>query len=53
MIEASQVATAIANAVEHDKREITVPWFPYRLLDRTGAAARATRASSAASATGR
>ena len=32
VIEASQVATAIANAVEHDKREITVPWFPYRLL---------------------
>ena len=32
VIEAPQVATAIANAVEHDKREITVPWFPYRLL---------------------
>lgn len=32
VIEAPQVATAIANAVEHDKREVTVPWFPYRLL---------------------
>ncbi len=32
VIEASQVATAIVNAVERDKREVTVPWFPYRLL---------------------
>jgi short-subunit dehydrogenase len=32
VIEAADVATAIANAVEHDKREITVPWFPYRIV---------------------
>lgn len=32
VIETPQVATAIANAVEHDKREITVPWFPYRII---------------------
>jgi uncharacterized protein len=27
-----KVATAIARAVEKGKREITVPWFPYRLV---------------------
>jgi uncharacterized protein len=32
VIEPEEVATRIANAVEKGKREITVPWFPYRLI---------------------
>jgi short-subunit dehydrogenase len=32
VIEADRVAQAIANAVEKGKGEITVPWFPYRLI---------------------
>jgi short-subunit dehydrogenase len=32
VIEPEQVATKIADAVEKGKREITVPWFPYRLI---------------------
>ena len=31
VIEVDEVARAIADAIEHGKREITVPWFPYRL----------------------
>ncbi len=31
VIDADEVAEAIVNAVEKGKREITVPWFPYRL----------------------
>lgn len=31
VIEADDVARAIVDAVEHDKGEVTVPWFPYRL----------------------
>jgi len=31
VIDADEVAVAIVNAVEKGKREITVPWFPYRL----------------------
>lgn len=27
-----RVAEAIVDAVERDKREVTVPWFPYRLI---------------------
>jgi short-subunit dehydrogenase len=32
VIEADDVARAIVRAVEKDKREVTVPWFPYRLV---------------------
>ena len=31
VIEADDVANAVVNAVEKGKREVTVPWFPYRL----------------------
>ncbi|HKX47354.1 MAG TPA: SDR family oxidoreductase [Gaiellaceae bacterium] len=31
VIEADDVAAAVVRAVEKDKREITVPWFPYRI----------------------
>jgi short-subunit dehydrogenase len=27
-----RVAEAVLRAVEKDKRELTVPWFPYRLV---------------------
>jgi len=32
VIEPEEVATKIVDAVERGKREITVPWFPYRLI---------------------
>jgi short-subunit dehydrogenase len=32
VIEADDVARAIVRAVEKDKGEVTVPWFPYRLV---------------------
>jgi uncharacterized protein len=32
VIEADRVAESIANAVEKGKGEVTVPWFPYRLI---------------------
>ena len=32
VIEPPRVAEAILAAVEKDKREVTVPWFPYRLI---------------------
>jgi uncharacterized protein len=32
VIDAPAVARAIANAVEKNKREVTVPWFPYRFV---------------------
>jgi NAD(P)-dependent dehydrogenase (short-subunit alcohol dehydrogenase family) len=32
VIDPEQVATSIAKAVEKGKGEITVPWFPYRLI---------------------
>jgi uncharacterized protein len=32
VIEPEEVATKIVDAVEKGKREITVPWFPYRLI---------------------
>jgi short-subunit dehydrogenase len=32
VIEADRVATSIADAVDKGKGEITVPWFPYRLI---------------------
>jgi short-subunit dehydrogenase len=31
VIEAGEVATEIVDAVEKGKREVTIPWFPYRL----------------------
>ncbi|MFO7572093.1 MAG: SDR family NAD(P)-dependent oxidoreductase [Gaiellaceae bacterium] len=51
VIEAEDVATAIVKAVEKNKGEMTIPWFPYRLVSITqalfpglvaGIAARAT-----------
>jgi uncharacterized protein len=32
VIEPEEVATKIASAIEKGKREITIPWFPYRLI---------------------
>ena len=32
VIEADDVASAIVKAVDKDKGEVTVPWFPYRLV---------------------
>jgi uncharacterized protein len=32
VIDAPAVARAIANAVEKNKREVTLPWFPYRFV---------------------
>ena len=32
VIEVDDVARAVVRAVEKDKREVTVPWFPYRLV---------------------
>ena len=32
VIQPPRVAEAVLRAVEKDKREITVPWFPYRLV---------------------
>lgn len=32
VIEPEEVATRLVNAVEKGRREITVPWFPYRLI---------------------
>jgi short-subunit dehydrogenase len=32
VIDAPAVARAIANAVDKNKREVTVPWFPYRFV---------------------
>ena len=32
VIDADDVARAIVKAVEKDKREVTIPWFPYRIV---------------------
>jgi uncharacterized protein len=32
VIEADEVGEAVVKAVERDKREVTLPWFPYRLV---------------------
>jgi short-subunit dehydrogenase len=32
VIDSEKVAVAIAKAVEKGKREVTIPWFPYRLV---------------------
>jgi short-subunit dehydrogenase len=32
VIEAEDVAKAIVDAVEKDRREVTIPWFPYRMV---------------------
>ena len=37
MIEADDVAKAVVRAVEKNKGEVTVPWFPYRLVSITQA----------------
>jgi short-subunit dehydrogenase len=37
VIDADEVARAIVRAVERGKREVTVPWFPYRLVSITQA----------------
>jgi short-subunit dehydrogenase len=31
VLEAEDIAKAVVKAVEKDKLELTVPWFPYRL----------------------
>ena len=32
LVTTERIASAIADAVENGKRELTVPWFPYRLI---------------------
>ncbi len=32
VIEVDDVARAVVNAIEKGKGEVTVPWFPYRLV---------------------
>jgi short-subunit dehydrogenase len=32
VIDAPTVARKLADAVEKNRREVTVPWFPYRLI---------------------
>jgi short-subunit dehydrogenase len=32
VIDSEDVASAIVEAVEKGKREITIPWFPYRFV---------------------
>jgi len=32
VIDSEDVAEALVNAVEKGKREVTIPWFPYRLV---------------------
>ena len=32
IIDADRVAESIVDAVENGKREVTVPWFPYRFI---------------------
>jgi short-subunit dehydrogenase len=32
VIDSEDVARAIVRAVERGKREVTLPWFPYRLV---------------------
>ena len=32
VIDADDVARALVRAVENGRREVTVPWFPYRLV---------------------
>ena len=32
VIQPTRVAEAIVSAVEKGRREVTVPWFPYRLI---------------------
>ena len=32
VIDSEDVAVALANAVERGKREVTIPWFPYRIV---------------------
>jgi short-subunit dehydrogenase len=51
VIEPEDVADAVVKAVERNKREVTVPWFPYRLVAIAGALFPGLVASSAARST--
>lgn len=51
VIEAEDVARAIVRAIEKDKGEVTVPWFPYRLVTMTQALAPGLVAALAARST--
>ena len=51
VIEPEDVATAVVSAIEKNKREVTVPWFPYRLVAIAGALFPGLVASSAARST--
>lgn len=51
VIEAEDVAHAIVQAVEKDKGEVTIPWFPYRLVSMAQAVAPRIVARLAARAT--
>jgi short-subunit dehydrogenase len=51
VIEAEDVAEAVVSAVEKGKREVTVPWFPYRLVTIAQALAPGLVATLAARAT--
>jgi short-subunit dehydrogenase len=39
VIRTDRVATSVVKAIEKDKREVTLPWFPYRLVSITQALA--------------
>jgi short-subunit dehydrogenase len=51
VIEPEDVADAVVKAIERNKREVTVPWFPYRLVSIAGALFPGLVASSAARST--
>jgi short-subunit dehydrogenase len=51
VIEADDVARAVVRAIEKDRGEITVPWFPYRLVTIAQALAPGLVAALAARAT--
>src|SRR5262245_39072846 len=51
VIEPEDVAEAVVKAIERNKREVTVPWFPYRLVSIAAALFPGLVASSAARST--
>jgi uncharacterized protein len=51
VIDPEDVAKAVVSAVEKNKREVTVPWFPYRLVSMAGALFPGLVSSSAARST--
>ena len=51
VIEPEDVADAVVKAIEKNKRETTIPWFPYRLVSIAGALFPGLVASSAARST--